>query len=329
MELQNTILTHMPGKRKKTPSGWTTINCPMCTTNGQSRPDTRSRGGFRFVDGVVYHCFNCGFSTSYKPGKTFGKKMTGLLRGIGVPDNEIRRLQLLAIREKENNPLQEEKPKPKISWREIQLPKGSKPLIEIIKQDTPPEDAIWVYKHIIDRGLDHFDNFYWCNDTYLDLNRRFIVPFYYNGSTVGYTSRIIDNNKDKPKYFTNSQPNYMYNMDVLSKKRKYLIVVEGVLDALSIDGLAVLHNKLNQIQIDLIKEFDGEVIVCPDRDTAGSTLIDQAVENGWAVSFPPWQNHIKDCADAVKHYGQLFTVKSIIDSRVNNKTKIEVLRKIA
>ena len=57
--------------------------------------------------------------------------------------------------------------------------------------------------------------------------------------------------------------------------------------------------------------------------------IDQAVENGWSVSFPPWQDHIKDCADAVKHYGQLFTVKSIIDSRVNNKTKIEVLRKIA
>ena len=55
MELQNIIISHMPGKRKKTPSGWTTINCPMCTTNGQSRPDTRSRGGFRFVDGMVYH----------------------------------------------------------------------------------------------------------------------------------------------------------------------------------------------------------------------------------------------------------------------------------
>ena len=97
MELQNTIITHMPGKRKKTPSGWTTINCPMCTTNGQSRPDTRSRGGFRFVDGMVYHCFNCGFSTSYKPGRTFGKKLVGLLRGIGVPDNEVRRLSLIHI----------------------------------------------------------------------------------------------------------------------------------------------------------------------------------------------------------------------------------------
>tara|TARA_B100001094_G_scaffold332354_1_gene404046 strand:- start:1843 stop:2832 length:990 start_codon:yes stop_codon:yes gene_type:complete len=329
MDLQNTILTHLHGKRKKTPSGWTTVNCPMCITNGQARPDTRSRGGFRFIEGMVYHCFNCGFSTSYKPGRLFGKKLVGLLRGIGLPDSEVKKLQLLAIREKENFKDEIEKPKPKISWREVQLPKGSKPLVEIIKNDNPPDDAVWVYKHIIDRGLDHSNDFYWCNDTYLDLNRRFIVPFYYNGNTVGYTSRIIDNNPDKPKYFTNSQPNYMYNLDVLSKKRKYLIVVEGVLDALSIDGLAVLHNKLNQQQIDIINQFEGEIIVCPDRDRAGTTLIDQAVENGWAVSFPPWHESIKDCADAVKSYGQLFTIKSIIENRVNNKVKINVLRKIA
>ena len=90
-----------------------------------------------------------------------------------------------------------------------------------------------------------------------------------------------------------------------------------------------LHNKLNQQQIDIINEFEGEIIVCPDRDRAGTTLIDQAVENGWAVSFPPWHESIKDCADAVKSYGQLFTIKSIIENRVNNKVKINVLRKIA
>ena len=260
---------------------------------------------------MVYHCFNCGFSTSYKSGRTFGKKIVGLLRGIGVPDNEIRRLQLLAIREKENNPNVEEKPKPKVSWREIPPPKGAKSLIEIIKQDTPSEDAIWVYKHIIDRGLDHFGDFYWCNDTYLDLNRRFIAAHFITMAVqLVIHPRIIDNNKDKPKYFTNPNPNYMYNMDVLSKRRKYLIVVEGVLDALSIDGLAVLHNKPTQVQIDLIKEFDGEIIVCPDRDAAGSTLIGfkQLKMDGRKFSC----KSIKDCADAVKHYGQLFTSKKAL-----------------
>ena len=40
MELQNTIHTHVL-KKKKTP-GWTTINCPMCTTHWTTpRPDTR------------------------------------------------------------------------------------------------------------------------------------------------------------------------------------------------------------------------------------------------------------------------------------------------
>ena len=113
MELQNTIhITHMPGKRKKTPKRLDNPNCPnVYSMASNSKIQTQDRrGGFRFVDGVV-SVHNRGFSTSYKPGKTFGKKMTGLLRGIGVPDNEIRRLQLLAIREKENNPNKKKKPK--------------------------------------------------------------------------------------------------------------------------------------------------------------------------------------------------------------------------
>ena len=77
----------------------------MCTTNGQSKTDTRSRGGFRFIDGVFHLLFaTVVLAQVTSLGKTFGKKMVGLLRGIGVPDNEIRRLQLLAIREKEENP---------------------------------------------------------------------------------------------------------------------------------------------------------------------------------------------------------------------------------
>ena len=70
------------------------------------------------------------------------------------------------------------------------------------------------------------------------------------------------------------------------------------------------------------------VIVCPDRDKSGSNLIDVALENNWMVSFPEWENNIKDCADAVKHYGRLYTLKSVIDSAINNKAKIQVYKKI-
>jgi hypothetical protein len=53
-----------------------------------------------------------------------------------------------------------------------------------------------------------------------------------------------------------------------------------------------------------------------------------AVENNWMVSFPKWGSGIKDCADAVKQYGRLYTLKSVIDCAVSNKAKIQVYKKI-
>ena len=70
------------------------------------------------------------------------------------------------------------------------------------------------------------------------------------------------------------------------------------------------------------------MIVCPDRDKAGTNLIDVALENNWMVSFPEWEDNIKDTADAVKEYGQVYTLKSIIQSAENNTAKIEVLKRL-
>ena len=30
------------------PSGWIHGNCPVCIVNGESRPDSKGRGGFKF-----------------------------------------------------------------------------------------------------------------------------------------------------------------------------------------------------------------------------------------------------------------------------------------
>ena len=56
------VKTLLPINAKVSPSGWHTLNCPMCVHNGQPRPDSRRRGGFNFPnsDSVVFHCFNCG-----------------------------------------------------------------------------------------------------------------------------------------------------------------------------------------------------------------------------------------------------------------------------
>ena len=46
-------------------------------------------------DGAVsYHCFNCGFKTSWTPGRTLSFKMRKLLRQLNFDEAEVQRLNL-------------------------------------------------------------------------------------------------------------------------------------------------------------------------------------------------------------------------------------------
>ena len=53
-------------------------------------------------------------------------------------------------------------------------------------------------------------------------------------------------------------------------------------------------------------------------------MVDQALELGWSVAFPEWADGIKDVNDAVKHYGRLYTLYSIINSKESNNLKIQL-----
>jgi DNA primase len=103
-------------------------------------------------------------------------------------------------------------------------------------------------------------------------------------------------------------------------------VVEGVFDALSISGLAVLHADISDAQARLIRSLGREVTVVPDQDSAGMKLVDRAMELGWAVSMPAWEN-CKDVNDAVKRFGKLTTLIHIFEARETSKIKIELRRK--
>ena len=75
MNLQSTILAFIGGKHKKTPSGWHTINCPMCVTQGHSA-DKRRRGGFKFSE--VRRCSTGGYK-AFIQCRLIGRKMRDLL----------------------------------------------------------------------------------------------------------------------------------------------------------------------------------------------------------------------------------------------------------
>ena len=289
------------------------------------------RGGIRTDDGSIsYHCFNCGFTASHKTGRVINKKMLRFLRNLGVSDSDIKRLQLEAIREKElvdgpmlfiNRTQTTRIP----SFSDCELPEGSQPLDDILNSDAPDERAILGAKYLLDRGIYDYIDAYW--SPHAVFRNRVIVPFWQGDRIVGYTGRDFTGKSDA-KYMSKSPKNFLYNVDAIKRNRTFLIVTEGVIDAACLDAVGIMSNEASDAQIDYINQFKGEVIVCPDRDKAGERLIKQGIENGWSVSFPIWEDDIKDAGDAVNKYGKLYTLKSIIDGRISNSTKINVKMRI-
>jgi DNA primase len=100
-----------------------------------------------------------------------------------------------------------------------------------------------------------------------------------------------------------------------------------VFDALSINGLAVLHAEINDAQVRLIRSLGRDVVVVPDQDEAGMKLVDRAVELGWAVSMPVWPVGIKDVNDAVIRLGRLAALITIMQAKETSKIKIELRKK--
>ena len=108
---------------------------------------------------------------------------------------------------------------------------------------------------------------------------------------------------------------------------RFVVVTEGLFDAMCIGGVGILSNQCSETQAQIIDTLAREVILVPDRDIAGQKLIDDALEYGWSVSFPEWEPDVKDVNDAVIRYGKLFTLKSIVDARETSSLKINLRRK--
>jgi len=130
-----------------------------------------------------------------------------------------------------------------------------------------------------------------------------------------------------PKYIHDIQPGYVFGTDLQHEDWQHVLVMEGVFDALSISGLAVLHAEISDAQVRLICSLGREITVVPDQDTAGMKLVDRALELGWAVSMPAWPSAIKDVNDAVKQWGRLATLIHIFQARETSRIKIELRKK--
>ena len=333
--IQSTILTALPAGRKKTPSGWTSFNAPCCIHNGTSA-DKRKRGGIMTsADGTVsFHCFNCSFKASYMVGRRLSLKLKQFMGWLGIADDVIKKLALEAMRHEETGTAFEKKKF--VDFKKKTLPKNSQHLSywleKYVGNDlTQPQyekiDQLLNYLKKRGIGAEWYD-FYYSPVQEGNFNRRLLIPFYWRGETVGYTGRLFDTRNKEMKYWTETQPGYVFNMDAQDWSRKFVIVTEGPFDAITISGVSILGSEINDTQRELINGLNRQVIVVPDQDEAGQKLIDQAMEFGWSVAFPEWQKGVDDVAEAVLQYGRLFTMQSILKTTETIKLKIDLKRKI-
>ena len=332
--IQNTILTSLPVGRKKTPSGWISFNAPCCVHNGETA-DKKKRGGvMTSADGTVsYHCFNCGFKASYVIGRKLTYKMRQFMGYIGIPDDTIRKLAIEAMREEEGDKKYEKKKF--VTFKRKELPRHTRSLGEWLEEYTVGTMATEqqtkidnLLNYLAGRGIgpDWYD-FMYSSDKHWDVDKRLLIPFYWRGDIVGFTGRMFEQS-DKVKYYTDVQPGYVFNMDAQDWTRKFVIVTEGPFDAITVSGVSILGSEINDIQRELIDGLGRKVIVVPDRDAPGEKLINQAIEFGWSVAFPDWDEKVEDVADAVLKYGRLFTIQSILKTTESNKFKIDLKRKM-
>jgi hypothetical protein len=320
MDLYNDTVS-LISKKKQTPNGWLSFNAPCCHHNGENK-DTKLRGGLmRSGDagGLVYHCFNCGFKTGWTPGKVLGARMRLLLSWLGASDDQINKISFECLK------IEAEKPSESVLKPLTFVPRDMPPNSIRITTDLieREEKVIPVVEYLYSRGLTLEDrDFYW-SERYAD---RFIIPLTVDHRPVGYIARKCGTGN--PKYLTEHPAHIVFNLDKQGYDRKFVLVFEGSIDAILLDGVAVLTNEISPEQAQQINGLDRQVIVVPDRDKAGESMIHRAIELGWGVAFPEWAADIKDAADAVLAHGRLATMISILKSVETNDLKIKLRMKL-
>jgi hypothetical protein len=246
-----------------------------------------------------------------------------------MPDDLINQLALEAIRQNEND--QQEIKSIIPTFAERALPMDARSLeewstwIELQgweNTEQPLIDAFCYLRNV--RGLDPYGYpYYYSNKT--GFKNRIIIPFIYKDKIVGWTARAF--NDAKPKYLSEQQPGYLFNLDHQTPDREFVIVSEGPFDALSIDGCAILGAEINDSQNWLLRQLNREIVLVPDRDKDGLNTVERAIELGWSVSMPDWPVGVKDINDAVLKLGKLTTLYLIANARESMELKIRLRAK--
>jgi hypothetical protein len=315
------ILATVPGKKKKTQSGWVSFNGVCCHHKGH-RPDKRQRAGIRFENDYhwTYNCFNCNFKCTFILGRSINEKTRQLLEWCGVDRTQIERWNLESLQNKDLvEYVKFKREKLKVKFEERKLPEG-----QILDVDDPSHSKYIEY--LVKRKISPTEYPFLVTPNEVGRNaNKIVIPYTFQNKIVGHTSRFLDDRK--PKYISEQQNGYVFGYDFQKPDWESCIVVEGIFDALSISGCAILHATISDEQAQILRNLNRRIIVVPDQDKTGIDICERALDLGFYVSIPEWDSSIKDVNDAVIKYGKLATALSIIQAATNSKIKIEMRAK--
>ncbi len=305
---------------KRAANGWLNFNCPACG-------DQRDRGSFLVTPsgGFRYHCFNggCDYNTQptgWEPEGGLGGRPRKLYTLLG---GQIRDLPLDAIFKQET----------KFNRKGVAQGGDEASAVYYFERMELPADSV----NLLDPG-DYLENpkyiqvlDYICgrSETFLSLHEFYwspefptflIVPYIHNGTIVGYLARNTVKDS-KTRMFQKCHPDYLFNQHILSQDNQWVTLSEGVIDGIALSGVSSRGTALTPKQELLLNLSGKEIIVIPDQQPDGVSLVDYAEKNDWWVASPVWDRDIKDAAKALNSYGMLYTIESVIASAHKNYLK--------
>lgn len=323
MSIQDLIISRIH-LNKKSNTGFHTIKCAVCK-------DYKDRAGFKFEgDTIGYSCFNCGAKAKYIEGsESISKSMKHILNMFGISNEDISNvLDKLFFKIKENSGIEiftlskiaNKNNAIKFLTPEIELPAGS------YRLESAADDDIW--KEIAESYLElrniklSSNQFYLSNDP--RYRSRIIIPYLRHGKIIYWQARSLDPDL-QPRYLNSPNPkdpiifgyDELYNWSDLP-----LFVFEGVIDALSVNGVALLGSSINETKIEILKRSKRRLIFVIDPDHNGKNFAKVALANNWEITFPP--ERMGDVNQSICEVGKIWTIKCLMDNIVGNSLSAEL-----